>query len=382
MCAVPRRSLRLTTERLTIRPLARQDITEFTRYRNLPDVARYQDWALPYTRDIAHALVDDAEQLGVPTPGHWLQLAVTNDDERLLGDVAVWLDDAALLAMIGYTLAPESQGQGYAAEAVKAVVDWLFAARKVHRVAATMDPGNVASARVLERNGFRYIGTARSAALVRGVWSDDARFEILAAEWRAWKRRPGRPRRVELIEITPETVRRIGQLDRAFSQRRFVSSVYESYGDALVPPMHDGTRVQPWFRAIVADGQPVGFMMVAEPMPTQPHPYLWRLMVDWRHQGRGIGRAAIGVLAQQRAAAGATHLLLSCTAGVTGSPEPFYLRLGFERTGTVNEWGETEMIAPLERLLPARGNGQPVKPVKPVQRSSRKASRADQSAST
>ena len=60
----------------------------------------------------------------------------------------------------------------------------------------------------------------------------------------------------------------------------------------------------------------------------------------------------------QRAAAGATHLLLSCTAGVTGSPEPFYLRLGFERTGTVNEWGETEMIAPLERLLPARGNGQ------------------------
>jgi RimJ/RimL family protein N-acetyltransferase len=376
MCAVPRRSLRLTTERLTIRPLARQDITEFTRYRNLPDVARYQDWTLPYTRDIAHVLVDDAQQLGVPTPGQWLQLAVTNDDDRLLGDVAVWLDDAALLAMIGYTFAPESQGQGYAAEAVKAVVDWLFAARKVHRVAATMDPENLASARVLERNGFRYLGTARSAALVRDVWSDDARFEILAAEWRAWKRRPGRPRRVDLLEITPETVRRVGELDRAFSQRRFVSSVHESYGDALVPPMHDGTRVQPWFRAIVADGQPVGFIMVAEPMPTQPHPYLWRLMVDWRHQGRGIGRAAIEVLAQQRAAAGATHLLLSCTAGVTGSPEPFYLRLGFERTGKVNEWGETEMIAPLERLLPARVNGQP------VQRSSRRASKADQSAST
>ena len=41
MCAVARRSLRLTTERLTIRPLARNDITEFTRYRNLPGVARY-----------------------------------------------------------------------------------------------------------------------------------------------------------------------------------------------------------------------------------------------------------------------------------------------------------------------------------------------------
>jgi RimJ/RimL family protein N-acetyltransferase len=358
MCAVPRRTLRLTTERLTIRPLARQDITEFTRYRNLPDVARYQDWTLPYTRDLAHALVDDAEQLGTPMPGEWLQLGVVDEQDRLLGDVAIWLDASALLAMIGYTLAPESQGRGYAAEAVRAVVDWLFTTRKVHRVAATIDPANVASARVLERNGFRYIGTAKSAALVRGVWSDDSRFEILAAEWRAWKRRPGRPRRVELVEITADTVRRVGELDRAFSQRRFVSSVYQSYGDALVPPTHEGARITPWFRAIYADGEPVGFMMVAEPLPTQPHPYLWRLMVDWRHQERGIGRAAIQALAQLWVAEGATHLLLSCTADVTGSPEPFYRRLGFERTGTFNESGETEMIAPIDRLLPAHDNGE------------------------
>ena len=123
---MPRRALRLTTDRLTLRPLARQDITEFTRYRNLPDVARYQDWTMPYTRDLAHALVDDNEELGVPTPGQWLQLAIVDGDDRLLGDVAIWLDAAALLAMIGYTLAPESQGKGYAVEAVKAVVDWLF----------------------------------------------------------------------------------------------------------------------------------------------------------------------------------------------------------------------------------------------------------------
>lgn len=341
-----------------MRPLARHDITEFTRYRNLPEIARYQDWTLPYTRDLAHALVDDNEQLGVPTPGQWLQLAIVDDDDRLLGDVAVWLDDAALLAMIGYTLAPESQGRGYAIEAVRAVIDWLFATRKVHRVAATLDPENVASARVLERSGFRYIGTARSAALVRDVWSDDARFEILADEWRAWKRRPGRPRKVELVEITPDMVRRVGELDRAFSQRKFVSSVYESYGDALVPPVHQGTRVTPWFRAIHADGEPVGFMMVAEPLPTQPHPYLWRLMVDWRHQGRGIGRAAIQQLARLRAAEGATHLMLSCTADRIGTPEPFYMKLGFERTGVVNEWGETEMIAPIDRLLPAQTNGE------------------------
>jgi RimJ/RimL family protein N-acetyltransferase len=348
---VPRRPLRLSTDRLTIRPLARRDITEFTRYRNDRVVARYQDWELPYTRDLAHSIVDDAEATGTPSAGGWIQLAVTDADDRLLGDIAVWLDDDELLAMIGYTLAPQHQGKGFAAEAVRTVVDWLFTVRKVHRVAATIDPHNLASARVLERNGFRYIGTARSAALVRGVWSDDARFELLAGDWKAWKRRPGRPRRVELAEITLDNVRRIGELDRAFSQRRFVSSVYQSYGDALVAPMRDGTPVQAWYRAIVADGEPVGFLMVAEPDATHPHPYLWRFLVDWRHQGRGIGRAAIRRLAERYGSAGASHLLLSCTADVPGSPEPFYRHLGFERTGTVNEWGETEMIAPIATLV-------------------------------
>jgi aminoglycoside 6'-N-acetyltransferase len=347
---VPRRALRLATERLVIRPLARRDITEFTRYRNIPDVAHYQDWPLPYTRDLAHAVVDDAEAVGVPSAARWMQLAVTDVEDRLMGDVAVWLDDDEQLAMIGYTLAPEHQGRGIAAEAVGATIDWLFGVRKVHRVAATIDPDNVASARVLERNGFRYIGTARSAALVRGVWSDDARFELLATEWKAWRKRAGHAKRVELVPITRENVRRVGELDRAFSQRGFVSSVHQSYGDALVSLTGTDQTIRPWLRAISADRQLVGFMMVAEPQASRPHPYLWRFMIDWHHQGRGIGRAAIAALAELRAGDGATHLLLSCVAGEPGSPEPFYRKLGFEPTGHVNEWGETEMIAPLSLL--------------------------------
>lgn len=348
---MPRRPFRIATERLTIRPLAREDVTEFTRYRNIPEVARFQDWELPYTSERAHALVESVEELGRPTAGEWVQLAIVDREGCLLGDLAVWLDDTQQLATIGYTLAPEHQGKGYATEAVSAILDWLFGTRKAHRVTATLDPENLASARVLERSGFRYIGTARSAALVRGEWFDDARFELLADEWRAWRRRRARPKRVELVEITPETVRRVGELDRAFSQRRFVSSVYESYGDALITPIHHGEQIVAWYRAIEADGDPVGFVMVAEPTTEQPHPYLWRFMIDWRHQGRGIGRRALEQLARQRAETGATHLLLSCVADVAGSPEAFYRRLGFERTGNVNEWGETEMIAALERFL-------------------------------
>ena len=344
-----RRPFRIATERLEIRPLERRDVTSLMRYRNVVDVARYQDWALPYTREMAHVLLDEMAGTNGPTPNVWVQLTVANADDRMVGDLAVWLDESASLAMIGYTLAPKHQGNGYATEAVGALLDWLVAHR-VHRVAATIDPLNLASARVLERCGFRYTGTARSAALVRGTWEDDARFEILADERKAW-RSAKRVKRVELVEITRHNVRDVLQLDRAFSQRQFVSSVAQSYGDALVAHEHEGRPLVPWYRAIRADGRLAGFMMVAEPLASVPHPYLWRFLVDWRYQRRGVGTHAIRLLAEQRSAQGATHLLLSCVAGVPGTPEPFYRRRGFRRTGRVNDWGETEMIAPLARLL-------------------------------
>jgi RimJ/RimL family protein N-acetyltransferase len=345
-----RRAFRITTARLVIRPLARADITEFTRYRNLADVARFQDWPLPYTRDLAHELLDGIDGTNGPTTDVWVQLAIAREqDDVLVGDLAVWLDAQGALAVIGYTVAPEHQGRGYATEAAGALVDWLIGTG-VHRIAATLDPGNFASARVLERLGFRYTGTARSAAFVRGRWEDDARFEVIADERKAW--RSAKPvKHVELCEITSDNVRTVLELDRTFSQRRFVSSVAQSYGDAHVAVDPDGSRVVAWMRAIYAGSDPAGFMMVAEPAASRPHPYLWRFFVDHRFQRRGVGKQAIRALADHWAGQGATHLTLSCVADVPGSPEPFYRALGFERTGHVDEWGESGMIAECVTLL-------------------------------
>ena len=292
------RPFRIATARLVVRPLERRDITTLTRYRNNPEVARYQDWSLPFTHDLAHALLEELEGTNGPTPTVWVQLAITDAADRLVGDLAVWTDETAAFAMIGYTLAPRHQGKGYATEAVTGLLDWLIA-RGVHRVAATLDPLNLASARVLERCGFRYTGTARAAALVRGAWEDDARFEVLADEWKAW-RSAKRVKRVDLVPITRDNVRGVLELDRAFSQRQFVSSVAQSYGDALVVHEHEGERVVPWYRAIRADGQLAGFMMVAEPLRSVPHPYLWRLLVDRCFQRRGVGSRAIRRLAEWR----------------------------------------------------------------------------------
>jgi diamine N-acetyltransferase len=63
--------------------------------------------------------------------------------------------------------------------------------------------------------------------------------------------------------------------------------------------------------------------------------YLWRLLIDHRFQGRGYGAATIdAVVAYVRTRPNAEVLLTSCRPG-EGSPQPFYLHLGFVKTGRV-----------------------------------------------
>jgi RimJ/RimL family protein N-acetyltransferase len=351
------RKFELRTERLTIRMLGRDDITEFVRYRNVETVARYQDWDLPFTRDAAHELVDELEQFDGPTPGTWVQLAIERTDThpaQLAGDIAVWISPDGWLAMLGYTLAPEHQGNGMATEAVAAVVEFLFSDAsgypELHRIAATLDPANGASARVLEACGFRYEGTAIAAASVRGAWADDARFALLRHEWNAWKARPTNPpKSFELFVPTHADVGPLLAVQPAFSQRQMVAPVGASFGEALIPEIRDGQPVVAWYRGIRADGELVGFVMVAEPHPTEPHPYLWRLVIARQHQLRGIGRQAVLAVAAHWHAGGATHLKVSFVPDLPGNPRRFYEKLGFEPTGVVDD-GEVEAILDLSKL--------------------------------
>ena len=92
----------------------------------------------------------------------------------------------------------------------------------------------------------------------------------------------------------------------------------------------------PWYRAVEADGELVGFVMCAEVTDAHREPYLWRLLVDRRHQRRGIGGRIISLVIDHAREQGATTLLTSWSEG-PGSPEPFYRRLGFEPTGEIED---------------------------------------------
>ena len=325
------------TERLTIRAARPDDADAVMAYRNDPDVARYQDWAVPYPLEKVRANIEDDRHVGErPVAGEAWVVAIDLAG-TMIGDIYLGLEDAGAVATIGYTLARAHHGKGYAAEAVGAVIDRLLGERpQVHRINASVDPANVASIRLLESLGFTLEGIARKAALIRGEWLDDARYGLLREERTAWLARPtSAPSAVRLVEVTDANLRAVAQMATFGWQERLVAPNLWSLAQALRPGNDDaGGPLQPWVRAIEADGEPVGFVMLAAPTPTQPAPFLWRLMIDRRHQRRRIGQLALSLVIEQAVAWGTTALDVGWMPGI-GSPAPFYVRNGFEPTGEV-----------------------------------------------
>jgi RimJ/RimL family protein N-acetyltransferase len=325
-------------ERVRIRTMVPTDAGALTAYRNDPDVAAYQSWPVPYPAAAAGALVAEMADLGGPTDGEWVQLAIADRaTDALLGDVAVHLFDAGRQAEIGYSLATAHQGRGLATDAVGAVVDHLFSRYGVHRVSASLDPDNLASERLLERLGFEIEGIARDAVWHRDRWVDDARWGLTAEGRAAWLGRPrSEPTEVELVEVTPENLRAVLALRVLRSQERLVASNATSMAQVAVPDLDDGETVVAWPRAVRADGELVGFVMLAAPTARRPDWYLWRLMIDRRHQHRHIGQRVLALVVEHVAGAGGSALGVGWVPG-PGSPEPFYLAAGFVPTGEVSD---------------------------------------------
>ena len=84
---------------------------------------------------------------------------------------------------LGYPFAPDAWGQGYATDAARVLCGYAFESRRFHKVYANVFETNPASARVLEKVGFREEGRHREQAFLDGEYVDVIRFGVLADEW-------------------------------------------------------------------------------------------------------------------------------------------------------------------------------------------------------
>jgi ribosomal-protein-alanine N-acetyltransferase len=78
---------------------------------------------------------------------------------------------------VGYWVDAADHGRGLASAAVEALLRIADENLGLHRVEAGTNPANLASQRVLTRNGFTLYGTAHSHMFVNGAWHDSNLYE-------------------------------------------------------------------------------------------------------------------------------------------------------------------------------------------------------------
>ena len=105
--------------------------------------------------------------------------------QELVGDLGFRVEADGGQAEVGYTLAREHWGKGYAAEAVSRLLDHAFRDAGLHRVYAVTDQENLPSIAVLERIGLRREGAFVQNAWFKGWWSSEYLYATLREEWLA-----------------------------------------------------------------------------------------------------------------------------------------------------------------------------------------------------
>jgi ribosomal-protein-alanine N-acetyltransferase len=153
-------------------------------YASDPDVTRYTGWGPNSREDTTSFLKRVLEsQLGSPRENYELAI-VLKEDNVLIGGCRISISDQRHHeGFIGYVLNKRYWGHGYATEVVKALFAFGFGELGLHRIYATCDTENIASAHVMEKTGMQLEGRLREYRLQGKNWRDQFIYAILNHEF-------------------------------------------------------------------------------------------------------------------------------------------------------------------------------------------------------
>lgn len=172
----------LESERLLLRQMTANDINEVFEIRSNPDLMKYIPRPILKNKEEVLELIDTingniAENKGI----NW---AITlKPDNKLLGYIGHYrIKWENFRSEIGYMILPEAQGKGIVSEAVNLIIKYGFEEMKMHSLEAVVDPENIASAKVLEKNGFVKEAHFREDCFFNGKFYDSVIYSLLKSD--------------------------------------------------------------------------------------------------------------------------------------------------------------------------------------------------------
>lgn len=201
-CATPANSaaaaFAIESARLVLRALCPSDADKVARLANNRKIAEMTA-TIPHPYTVQDA-IDWIAETAVRTGAMTLAVCRKSDGE-LLGSCGYFVTEAGS-PEIGYWMGEPYWNQGYATEAVRAMIDHLFTATHHEMLTAGCRVTNAASRAVLDKCGFQWTGArlCRSRALQAQVPADS--FRLTKGTWsalRSWGR-TSLPNRVVVME--------------------------------------------------------------------------------------------------------------------------------------------------------------------------------------
>jgi ribosomal-protein-alanine N-acetyltransferase len=170
----------LTTERLTLRPFTQADAAPLFEYARNPNVTRYTLWEAHRSLDETLSFVNEYALLryreGTADP---YAITLAPDPKPIGSCGCFWASQPNQTMELGYWVAEPYWGRGIAVEACRVLIDHVFMQYEPKRLQARVISGNAASMRVLDKLGFRYEGTLRSALFRREKFEDVLMYSLL-----------------------------------------------------------------------------------------------------------------------------------------------------------------------------------------------------------
>ena len=174
--------------RLKLREFQKADWREVHEYASDPQVVRFMSWG-PNTEDETRMFIQRSNAYQKEKPRVKYSLAVLiRDGNRLIGGCGIYESNVeSREGWIGYCLNRQFWGQGYVTEAARALLKFGFTHLNLHRIFATCDLANTASAHVMEKIGMQCEGHLRENTQRNGAWRDSLLYAILEQEWKTTK---------------------------------------------------------------------------------------------------------------------------------------------------------------------------------------------------
>lgn len=174
----------IETKRLILRRARVEDaVPMFRNWASDPDVTRFLTWpaheSVEVSRLVAESWAAESEK-----EDYYQWMIVWKEINEPIGSISVVAFDSQVnKAEIGYCIGKNWWGKGIVAEALSAVVDYLFREVGVNRIEARHDVKNPRSGAVMNKCGMVYEGIARQAGRNNEGICDICSYGILAEDW-------------------------------------------------------------------------------------------------------------------------------------------------------------------------------------------------------